>query len=108
MSNYLSSRLEAAPAISIGCGTEVTALHGCERFEAVTIREVANGTERTIDTRAAIHYGRRRAIHALVVGDGRPRRQGVRLDRRPRGRGPALRQRHALASSQSGTCSGSF
>jgi thioredoxin reductase (NADPH) len=50
MSSYLSSRLKAAPSISIGYGAEVTALHGGGRLEAVTIRNVADATERTIDT----------------------------------------------------------
>jgi thioredoxin reductase (NADPH) len=50
MSSYLSSRLKAAPSISIGYGTEVTALHGGERLEAVTIRNIADATEHTIDT----------------------------------------------------------
>jgi thioredoxin reductase (NADPH) len=50
MSRYLSSRLEADPAISIEYGTEVTALHGGDHLDAVTIRNVADGTTRTIST----------------------------------------------------------
>jgi thioredoxin reductase (NADPH) len=42
MSSYLSSRLKAAASISIGYGTEVTALHGGGRLEAVTIHNVAD------------------------------------------------------------------
>lgn len=38
MSSYLSSRLEADPAISIEYGAEVAAVHGDEQLEAVTIR----------------------------------------------------------------------
>ena len=52
MSNYLSSRLEADPAIAIGYGSQVTALHGDEHLEAVTVRDVATGARRTIETRA--------------------------------------------------------
>ncbi len=48
MSNYLSSRLEADPAITIEYGAEVTALDGGETLHAVTIRTVGDGTERTI------------------------------------------------------------
>src|SRR6202789_1340751 len=40
MSSYLSSRLEADPAITINYGSEVVALHGAETLEAVTIRDV--------------------------------------------------------------------
>jgi thioredoxin reductase (NADPH) len=50
MSNYLSSRLNADPAITIDYGTEVTALHGGEKLEAVTIRNVADSTELIIPT----------------------------------------------------------
>jgi thioredoxin reductase (NADPH) len=38
MSNYLSSRLEADPAITIEYGAQVAAVHGGDRLEAVTIR----------------------------------------------------------------------
>jgi thioredoxin reductase (NADPH) len=48
MSKYLSSRLEADPAITIDYGAEVIALHGRERLEAVGIRNVVDGEERTI------------------------------------------------------------
>nr|USU32326.1 FAD-dependent oxidoreductase [Methylobacterium sp. OTU13CASTA1] len=47
MSHYLSSRLEADPAITIDYGTEVSALHGEHRLEAVTTRSVVDGTLRT-------------------------------------------------------------
>lgn len=50
MSKYLSSRLEAEPKITIEYGSEVSALHGVDRLEAVTIRSVDEGTERTIAT----------------------------------------------------------
>ena len=50
MSNYLSSRLNADPAITIEYGAEVSALHGDDRLEAVTIRTVADGSTRTIPT----------------------------------------------------------
>lgn len=52
MSSYLSSRLEADPAISIAYGSEVVALHGDEHLEAVTIRDIATGATREVDTRA--------------------------------------------------------
>jgi len=48
MSHYLSSRLEADPAISIEYGARVTQLHGDEALEAVTIQD-ARG-DRTIAT----------------------------------------------------------
>ena len=38
MSSYLSSRLEADPAITIEYGTHAVGLHGGDRLEAVTIR----------------------------------------------------------------------
>ena len=52
MSSYLSSRLEAHPGIEIEFGAEVTALHGAEHLEAVTIRDVKTGATRVVDTRA--------------------------------------------------------
>jgi thioredoxin reductase (NADPH) len=48
MSNYLSSRLEADPAITIGYGDEVIALHGREKLEAVAIRNAVDGQVRTV------------------------------------------------------------
>jgi thioredoxin reductase (NADPH) len=44
MSSYLRHRLEADPRIEIHYNAEITALHGDERLEAVTIRE--GGAER--------------------------------------------------------------
>ena len=52
MSRYLSSRLEADPAITIEYGAELSALHGGESLDAVTIRNAVDGTARTIPTRA--------------------------------------------------------
>ncbi len=52
MSSYLSSRLEADPAISIEYESEVSALHGSEHLEGVTIRSIATGETRDIKTRA--------------------------------------------------------
>lgn len=50
MSSYLSSRLEADPAITIEYGAEVTALHGDDRLDAVTIDNTHAGTSRTLPT----------------------------------------------------------
>ena len=52
MSSYLSSRLEADPAITIEYGAEVSALHGEAHLEAVTIRNADSGEERQVPTRA--------------------------------------------------------
>lgn len=52
MSSYLSSRLAADSRIEIQFGSEVTALHGGEHLEAVTIRDAASGATRTVETRA--------------------------------------------------------
>ena len=52
MSSYLSSRLEADPAITIDYHAEVAALHGDDHLEAVTIRNVGTGAEHRVDTRA--------------------------------------------------------
>ncbi|MEP9355826.1 FAD-dependent oxidoreductase [Xanthobacter sp. KR7-65] len=46
MSSYLSSRLEADPAITIEYGAEVTELHGAEKLDGVTIRNAVDGTSR--------------------------------------------------------------
>jgi thioredoxin reductase (NADPH) len=48
MSSYLSSRLEADPAITIDYSAQVTAVHGEDRLEAVTLRR--NGAEEIVDT----------------------------------------------------------
>jgi thioredoxin reductase (NADPH) len=53
MSSYLSSRLEADPAITIAYGAEVIALHGgAQHLEAVTVRDANTGLTCDIDTRA--------------------------------------------------------
>jgi thioredoxin reductase (NADPH) len=52
MSSYLSSRLEADPAITIEYEAEVTALAGEGHLEAVTIRNAATGAERRVESRA--------------------------------------------------------
>jgi thioredoxin reductase (NADPH) len=52
MSSYLSSRLEADPRITIEYGAEVSALHGAEYLEALTIRDAKTGASRVVDTRA--------------------------------------------------------
>jgi len=52
MSNYLSSRLEADPAIQIEFGVDVVALHGGDHLEAVMVRNAATGTTREVATRA--------------------------------------------------------
>jgi thioredoxin reductase (NADPH) len=50
MSSYLSSRLEADPKISIEYGAEITALHGSDHLDALTIRDAATGKTRSVDT----------------------------------------------------------
>jgi thioredoxin reductase (NADPH) len=52
MSSYLSSRLAADPRITIEFGAEVSALHGDDHLEAVTVRNVATGATQVVDTRA--------------------------------------------------------
>jgi thioredoxin reductase (NADPH) len=52
MSSYLSSRLEADPAISIEYGAEVAALRGSDQLESVTILNRTSGASRDVDTRA--------------------------------------------------------
>jgi thioredoxin reductase (NADPH) len=52
MSDYLLSRLEKDPRITIHYRAEMTALHGGDRLEAVTIRDNANAQDWRIDARA--------------------------------------------------------
>jgi thioredoxin reductase (NADPH) len=52
MSSYLSSRLEADSRITIEYGAEVSALHGADHLEALTIRDAKTGASRVVDTRA--------------------------------------------------------
>lgn len=48
MSNYLSTRLDADPAITIEYGVEVSDLLGQDRLDAVTVRRIEDGSERTL------------------------------------------------------------
>src|SRR5450631_807575 len=48
MSSYLRSRVEADPKITIEYDTEVTALHGADSLEAVTVRELKTGETRLL------------------------------------------------------------
>src|SRR6202167_3684685 len=50
MSSYLSSRLEADPGITIEYGAEVSALHGADHLEGITIRDAKTGASRVVDT----------------------------------------------------------
>ena len=50
MSSYLSSRLAADPRIAIEYGAEVTALHGSDHLEALTIRDTRTGESRVVKT----------------------------------------------------------
>jgi thioredoxin reductase (NADPH) len=52
MSSYLSARLEADPRITIEYGAEVSALHGADHLEALTIRDTRTRASRIVDTRA--------------------------------------------------------
>ncbi|MDJ0712138.1 MAG: FAD-dependent oxidoreductase [Woeseiaceae bacterium] len=52
MSDYLLSRLEADPKISIHYQTEVTGLHGAEHLEKLMVADKASGEEREVDSRA--------------------------------------------------------
>lgn len=52
MSSYLSSRLEADPAVRIDYGAEVVAVHGDDHLEAITIRDASAGRTRTVATPA--------------------------------------------------------
>ena len=52
MSDYLSSRLDADPAITIHYGTEMTALHGDDHLEGIDALDRTSGERRRVDTRA--------------------------------------------------------
>ncbi|MEO0938735.1 MAG: FAD-dependent oxidoreductase [Pseudomonadota bacterium] len=52
MSDYLSSRLERDPRITLHTRTEVTALHGDAHLEAVTIRDKQSGMDWRLPTGA--------------------------------------------------------
>ena len=52
MSSYLASRLEADPRITIEYGAEVTAVHGTDHIETLTIRDAKTGATRVVETRA--------------------------------------------------------
>ncbi|RZF63854.1 cyclic nucleotide-binding domain-containing protein [Sphingomonas populi] len=50
MSHYLSSRLEADPAITIEYGVEVVAVDGSEHLESLTLRSCGDGSTRNFPT----------------------------------------------------------
>ena len=50
MSSYLSNRLAADPRITIEYGAEVSALHGADRLDAVTVRDAKSGASRVVDS----------------------------------------------------------
>ena len=52
MSSYLSGRIEGDERIDLRAHTEVTALHGEEHLEAVTLTDRQSGEERRVETRA--------------------------------------------------------
>ena len=52
MSSYLSTRLEADPAITIQYESEISELHGHDHLSAVTVRNATTGAIERIDTRA--------------------------------------------------------
>jgi thioredoxin reductase (NADPH) len=52
MSSYLASRLDADPRIIVEYGAEVSALHGAEHLQALTVRDVKTGATRLVNTRA--------------------------------------------------------
>jgi thioredoxin reductase (NADPH) len=52
MSSYLSRRLQADPRIAIEYGVEVTALHGSDHLEGLTIRNAKTGESHVVNTRA--------------------------------------------------------
>lgn len=52
MSDYLSSRLEADPAITIHYNSQLSGLDGDRALEAATIENTADDTQWTLDTRA--------------------------------------------------------
>ena len=52
MSSYLSRRLEADPAVTIDYGAEISALHGQDALDGVTVRYRADGSERMLESRA--------------------------------------------------------
>lgn len=50
MSDYLLSRLEKEPSITIRYQTEMTALHGDDTLEAITVHDKSTGEDTRIDT----------------------------------------------------------
>ncbi len=48
----IGMRLDADPRITIEYGAEVSALHGADHLEALTIRDAKTGASRVVDTRA--------------------------------------------------------
>ncbi len=52
MSSYLAERIESDPSIELHPRSEVSALHGDDRLDAITVRENATGGGARIDTHA--------------------------------------------------------
>ena len=52
MSQYLEDEIAATPNIHVRLNTQVTAVHGAARLEAITLADSATGTEETVHTQA--------------------------------------------------------
>jgi thioredoxin reductase (NADPH) len=52
MSSYLVDQIEDTPAIRVRPGSEVTALHGSDHLEAITVRDRSTSAEETVPTPA--------------------------------------------------------
>jgi thioredoxin reductase (NADPH) len=61
-------RLEADPAITIEYGAEVSALHGADQLDAVTIRKVRDGIRTHDRDLRLVRHGGRRAQYRLALG----------------------------------------
>jgi thioredoxin reductase len=79
MSDYLSARLEADPAITIHFGTEITSLSGAGQLECVSVR--TDGHHERHRGLWRLRHGRRSTKHGLAADACPFGRQGFRADR---------------------------
>jgi thioredoxin reductase (NADPH) len=103
MSDYLLSRLEKDPRITIHYRAEMTALHGGDRLEAVTIRDNANAQDWRIDARAVFVMVGAAPNTGWLSGSSRSTARGSCSRGRRRGGSRNTRPRHR-ASSPWATC----
>ena len=81
MSYYLIRQIDEIPNIEVRLGTEVSAVHGDEHLEGLTLCRRASRSEETVPRRLPLRVHRRRASDRVARRSRGPGRQRVRAHR---------------------------